>query len=301
MAMWFGASALMEKARAQALQSRWIDDAAVLMSPPWFLAVAFALLAAPSDWTRAAFVSGAVFLMIAARKGSGALTCAGAAAARSSRGRDRITPRMENSMRTRVGLWIDHRKAVLVTVAGEGVETRLVRSDIEKQLRPYGGLPSKAPYGPQDAPPDDLRERAFTRKLNGYFHRVISSIGDAESILIFGPGEAKRELKKRIEGSRTTGHIVGVETADKMTDRQIVANVRRRFQLPGREPRLNRRGRFAAESRASRHRRPAHKRGLSSGVAPAGIGGPSRKRAGGAAVFDEGFSRWEGEGGPALL
>jgi hypothetical protein len=48
--------------------------------------------------------------------------------------------------------------------------------------------------------------------------------------LIFGPGEAKGELQKRIKKNRLGGRIVGIETVDKMTSRQIAAKVRRYFQ-----------------------------------------------------------------------
>jgi hypothetical protein len=78
-------------------------------------------------------------------------------------------------------------------------------------------------------PADDSRQRVFTAHLNIYYEAVIASIRDAESILIFGPGEAKGELKKRLEKSKLGGRIVGVETADKMTDRQIAAKVRQYF------------------------------------------------------------------------
>jgi hypothetical protein len=59
---------------------------------------------------------------------------------------------------------------------------------------------------------------------------VISHIRDADSILIFGPGEAKGELKKRLESKGLGGRIVAVETTDKMTERQIAAKVRAYFQ-----------------------------------------------------------------------
>jgi hypothetical protein len=47
--------------------------------------------------------------------------------------------------------------------------------------------------------------------------------------LIFGPGEAKGELTKRLERIDLSGRIVSVETVDKMTERQIAAKVRRYF------------------------------------------------------------------------
>jgi len=43
------------------------------------------------------------------------------------------------------------------------------------------------------------------------------------------PGEAKGELKKRIEREGLGGRIVGVETVDKMRDGQIAAKVRQYF------------------------------------------------------------------------
>ena len=69
----------------------------------------------------------------------------------------------------------------------------------------------------------------FTGHLNKYYDQVISYIRDAESILILGPGEAKVELKKRLEREALSGRVVGIETVDKMTDRQIAAKVRQHF------------------------------------------------------------------------
>jgi hypothetical protein len=58
----------------------------------------------------------------------------------------------------------------------------------------------------------------------------LSSIRDADSILLFGPGEAKGELEKRLESEGLKGRIVGVEAADKMAERQIAAKVRQCFR-----------------------------------------------------------------------
>jgi hypothetical protein len=132
-------------------------------------------------------------------------------------------------MRTKVGLWIDHRKAIVVTVTDKGEEIALTISGVEKQLRRSGDSPLKGPYESQQVPAEDSRQRTFTGHLNTYYDAVIACIGDAETILIFGPGEAKGELKKRLEKSKPGGRIAGVETVDKMTNRQIAAKVRQHF------------------------------------------------------------------------
>ena len=132
-------------------------------------------------------------------------------------------------MRTKVGLWIDHRKAIVVAVTDKGEEIGLIISKVEKQLRRSGGSPLKGPYKSQQIPASDRRQSALTGHLNLYYKAVIACIGDAESILIFGPGEAKGELKKRLDKNSLGGRIAGVETVDKMTDRQIAAKVRQHF------------------------------------------------------------------------
>ena len=63
-----------------------------------------------------------------------------------------------------------------------------------------------------------------------YYDAVIACVRKAETILIFGPGEAKGELRKRIKKTGICGRIEATETFGQMTDRQIVAHVRRYFQ-----------------------------------------------------------------------
>ena len=132
-------------------------------------------------------------------------------------------------MGTKVGLWIDHRKAIVVAVTDKEEELALIISAVEKQARRSLGSRHEGPYEPQQVPADDSRQRAYTAHLNIYYDAIIASIRDAESILIFGPGEAKGELKKRLERLNLGEHIAGVETVDKMTDGQIAAKVRQRF------------------------------------------------------------------------
>jgi hypothetical protein len=87
----------------------------------------------------------------------------------------------------------------------------------------------KGPYEPKQVPADDIRQRVFTGHLNLYYDAVIAALGDAEAILIFGPGEAKGELKRRLERKKMGKLIAAVEPADKMTRPQIAASVRAYF------------------------------------------------------------------------
>ena len=132
-------------------------------------------------------------------------------------------------MKTHVGLWIDHKKAIVVAITDRGEEIRLIISKVQRQLRRSGDSPLKGPHERQQVPADDSRQRRFTGQLNTYYDAVIACIRDAESILIFGPGEAKGELQKRLNKDNLDRRIVGVETVDRMTDHQVAAKVRQHF------------------------------------------------------------------------
>jgi hypothetical protein len=126
------------------------------------------------------------------------------------------------------GLWIDHRKAVIVVVSEEGDTTTLVESNVEKHVR-YSRGSGGGSRGSREGAGEDTRERRFEGQLSRYYDEVVASLRDAEAVLIFGPGEAKGELKARMEGRGLGARIVAVETVDKMTDRQIAAKVRERL------------------------------------------------------------------------
>jgi hypothetical protein len=132
-------------------------------------------------------------------------------------------------MSTKVGLWIDHKKAAIVTVTDKGEEIGEIISKAAKQPRRSGDRPLKGPYEPHQVPAQDSLQRTFTEHLNLYYDAVVSSIRNAESVLILGPGEAKGELKERLEKHGLGGRIAAIETADKMTDRQLSARVHQFF------------------------------------------------------------------------
>jgi stalled ribosome rescue protein Dom34 len=125
-------------------------------------------------------------------------------------------------MRREVGVWIDHRKAVIAILAGKSEEISQVTSNMEKHVR-YSAAA-------QEDSAEDQRDRRFTGHLNKYYDEVIARIREADSILILGPGEAKIELQERLRNEALGGRIVGTETVDKMTDRQVAARARQRFR-----------------------------------------------------------------------
>ncbi|HLX13092.1 MAG TPA: hypothetical protein VKS81_09805 [Bacteroidota bacterium] len=131
---------------------------------------------------------------------------------------------MENG----VGVWIDHRKAVIVQINGDKEEIRSISSGVEKHVRYSGG------------PAEDKQEHRFSNHLEEFYSRIITFLHGAKSILILGPGEAKGEFEKRLKFVTSGLRSDCIETADKMTDDEIAANVREHFfQLTGAEHQQN--------------------------------------------------------------
>ena len=66
-------------------------------------------------------------------------------------------------MKNTVGLWIDHSRAVIVFLAGNDADIKLVTSDIESHHRQSGVA----------KPADDILQRELTGRLNVFYDDVI--------------------------------------------------------------------------------------------------------------------------------
>lgn len=129
-----------------------------------------------------------------------------------------------------IGLWIDHKKATLVIQTERGENIQQIESEVGRHVHYRGASNSKSPFSAQYQQGDDQLDNKFTEQLNKFYEKVIAQIREADAVLIFGPGEAKRELEKRIAHEKVTVPVMKIETADKMTERQIAAKVRHYFQ-----------------------------------------------------------------------
>jgi hypothetical protein len=129
-------------------------------------------------------------------------------------------------MKEEVGLWIDHYKTVII---GDGEGTVTLKSNVKKHVRFTGGARGKTAYSSNYFPAEDHVDRQFVEHLNKYYSDVITHLRDARRIIIMGPGEAKFELEKRMQHEGLKEHVIRVETADKLTERQISARIKNFF------------------------------------------------------------------------
>jgi hypothetical protein len=110
-------------------------------------------------------------------------------------------------MSKKIGLWIDHDKAVIVFATDHAQERKQINSNIKK----HNELSSKS-------------WPAISAGLNAkYYDKVVASIYGAELIFISGLDEARSELEKRLVHRRFKGRVVDVEPDDNTSNPFLVA------------------------------------------------------------------------------
>jgi hypothetical protein len=134
-------------------------------------------------------------------------------------------------MHDQTGLWIDHRKAVIVRITTDGAATTVIESRVEKHAQRGGDSPLKGAYEAGQVPADDSRQRALTGALDRYYDEIIAAVGRCDRLFVFGPGEAKGEFNARLARVQGGACVAALETQDRMTDREVVAKVRAHYEL----------------------------------------------------------------------
>ena len=114
-------------------------------------------------------------------------------------------------------VWLDHREAHVYFFNRDSFdEVDIQSSKAKDRLQHIGGRMSGR------RTPED----------HAYLHKIVETLKPAQEWLIMGPGTAKVELVKHIHkhDHELSERIIGVETSDHPTDRQIVAHARDFFK-----------------------------------------------------------------------
>ena len=132
----------------------------------------------------------------------------------------------------KIGIWIDHKKAVIVSASAGQVTTMTLESEVGPHGRYSGRAGYPTPDGPKSGGGEKKYEERHGQHLDGFYDKVISQLGQPESLFIFGPGEAKLQLRERLSRSKSLSeHVDEIETTDKLTNAQIVAKVKEHFGM----------------------------------------------------------------------
>ena len=124
-------------------------------------------------------------------------------------------------------MWIDRKKAVIVSIANNVEGRNIITSDMEHYVLYSSVVPG-------DGSPENMRDKRFWNHLGEYYDKIIAHIRDATEIQIFGPEVAKYELQKHLENEGLSQNIVSMEEIGKLTDLQIATRVQNRFPVGSR-------------------------------------------------------------------
>lgn len=122
-----------------------------------------------------------------------------------------------------VAIWLDHREARVFHIHAE-------KTDEESFFAPSEKTHHKHPRGQENdrAHPDDEKR---------FFHDIARSIDGKEGVLVVGPSTAKLAFLRYLHthDQAVERLVVGVETVDHPTDKQIVAYARKYFRPKGQQ------------------------------------------------------------------
>jgi len=113
-------------------------------------------------------------------------------------------------------IWIDHKEAHVMFLSETASEAEIIKTkSTHPHLHHKGGEIGSGRV-------------ALDSK---YLHSVIESVVESKEILVIGPGSAKLELIKHAHhhDPKIAEKIVGVETVDHPTDKEIMAFARKFF------------------------------------------------------------------------
>ena len=127
----------------------------------------------------------------------------------------------------KTGIWIDHRRAVIVTIEDGNESMQTIEGDMDRQHKAAGRRGNPTPWGPQVPVNEHKFQNNFKLHVTNFYKDVIKAIGKTDQLLVMGPAQAKHEFAGELEKVADLRNVpLKVETADSMTDPQVAAKVR---------------------------------------------------------------------------
>ena len=131
-------------------------------------------------------------------------------------------------MKKQTGIWLDHEKAIIITLHRNGYILNTIESDIVTRERTIGETRKYGRFGDQSLYQEKHKERRIKEQTSDFFKNLLSEIKNVDELVLFGPANMKKELEKHILKDTTlASKLKAVVSADSMTDNQMVAWVKK--------------------------------------------------------------------------
>ena len=133
-------------------------------------------------------------------------------------------------MKKKTGIWVDHKKAIIVSLNGEKENVIEIESNIENAVY-HDKEGNKGTFsGSHHGNSETKFEERKKNQLNDFLKEVIAKIKETDELYVFGPAETKTKLEQKIysEKSFDISKLKSVATADSnMSVNQIIAMVKK--------------------------------------------------------------------------
>jgi hypothetical protein len=125
----------------------------------------------------------------------------------------------QHSKKQFAGVWLDNQKAIIITnSAEEGNDQYAIKEHIKATEHHGGGSEHSMNNAKQS---DTLK----------YFKSVSNVLLNYDEILVFGPGKSQEQFQHHLqEGSQFKSKQITLESAEALTDPQMIAKVREFFK-----------------------------------------------------------------------
>jgi hypothetical protein len=119
----------------------------------------------------------------------------------------------------KIGIWMDHSTAHLIAFTNESNEVKEIDSAFTKEVKK--DVMDKGQKTLHNTEQQDHEK---------YYRAIGAAIEDCESVILFGPTDAKTELLNQLKQDHHFDHInIQIEHTDKMTYNQEMAFVKAYF------------------------------------------------------------------------
>lgn len=136
-------------------------------------------------------------------------------------------------MEKQTGIWIDTKKAIIITLDGHK-EEKITEIDSEVENSVYHnkegdkGTFTGDRHGNRHSSSETKFDNRKKEQMDYFLKAVLSYVKGSDELYVFGPAGTKTKLEQKIneEKSFDASKLKAVETADSMTLNEIVAQVK---------------------------------------------------------------------------
>lgn len=139
---------------------------------------------------------------------------------------------IKSKQKKKMGIWLDHRDAFLILIKGDQTTVEHMESNADSHFRPKGGWKASGTAVAQSVSKEKTVNERHKHELREFYHTLIQKFAKLDTLLIFGPGEAKHELTREIKKIKAPQpRIAAVKTAERLTENQLIAEVKSFFSV----------------------------------------------------------------------